>query len=70
MVTGTVKWFDSKKGFGFILGTEEGKDIFVHYTAVQADGYRSLNEGETVTFELVQGPKGMKAENVVRAQAV
>jgi CspA family cold shock protein len=70
MPKGTVKWFNDAKGYGFLRADGREEDIFVHYTAVQADGYRSLNEGEIVTFELVQGPKGMKAENVVRAQAV
>jgi len=69
MTKGTVKWFNDAKGYGFLRVEGQDEDIFVHYTAVQAEGYRSLNEGETVEFELVKGPKGMKAENVVRAEA-
>ena len=69
MNKGTVKWFNDAKGFGFIKAEEHEEDIFVHYSFVQADGFRSLNEGEEVEFELIQGPKGLKAENVVRAQA-
>ena len=69
MPKGTVKWFNDAKGYGFLRVEGQDEDIFVHYTAVQAEGYRSLNEGETVEFELVNGPKGMKAENVVRAEA-
>jgi CspA family cold shock protein len=69
MTKGTVKWFNDAKGYGFLRVDGQDEDIFVHYTAVQAEGYRSLNEGETVEFELVKGPKGMKAENVVRPEA-
>ena len=67
MVTGTVKWFDSKKGFGFILGTEEGKDIFVHYTNIEGEGFRSLKDGESVEFDMVDSGKGLQAQNVRRA---
>ena len=68
MPTGKVKWFSSAKGFGFICCDGADKDIFVHYSAISADGYRSLNEGDQVDFELVDGPKGPKAENVVRVE--
>ncbi len=70
MVTGTVKWFDSKKGFGFIQGPEEGKDIFVHYTSIDGEGFRSLKDGEVVEFELVQSEKGLQAQHVRRATPV
>jgi CspA family cold shock protein len=66
MVAGTVKWFDCKKGFGFIRGDEEGKDIFVHYTSIEGDGFRSLKDGEPVEFELVESDKGLQARNVRR----
>ncbi|MCI0354895.1 MAG: cold-shock protein [Acidobacteria bacterium] len=62
---GTVKWFNATKGYGFIQ-RESGGDVFVHYSAIQADGYRSLNEGETVEFEVQQGPKGLQAANVTK----
>lgn len=65
MEKGTVKWFNDAKGFGFIKRAE-GADVFVHHTAIQSDGFRSLAEGETVEFELIQGPKGLQATNVVR----
>ena len=61
--TGTVKWFNAQKGFGFIQRAE-GKDVFVHYTAIKADGYRSLEEGQQVEFEVVIGDKGPQAQNV------
>jgi len=69
MAKGTVKWFNDAKGYGFLRAEGRDEDIFVHYSAVQAEGYRSLNEGDDVTFDLVEGPKGLKAENVARAQA-
>ncbi|MBP9865396.1 MAG: cold-shock protein [Candidatus Omnitrophica bacterium] len=65
MVTGNVKWFDNTKGFGFI-SREGGKDVFVHHTAIQGDGYKSLEEGQAVQFEVTQGPKGDQASNVVK----
>ena len=67
MSTGKVKWFSNAKGFGFIQVDGQEKDIFVHYSNIQAEGYRTLREGDAVDFDLVQGPKGLKAENVVRA---
>ena len=64
MAKGTVRWFSNAKGYGFIAG-EDGTDIFVHYTGIEEEGYRSLNEGQQVEFELVEGPKGWKAEKVI-----
>ena len=61
--TGTVKWFNKDKGFGFITRST-GEDIFVHHTAIQAGGYKMLDEGDRVEFEVKQGPKGLQAENV------
>ena len=66
--TGTVKWFNDAKGYGFIT-TERGEDVFVHFSAIQAQGFRSLAEGSTVEFDLVQGPKGLQAANVTPANA-
>ena len=63
MQEGIVKWFNAEKGFGFI-SREDGEDVFVHYTAIQGSGYRSLEEGQRVTFEVVEGPKGLQAANV------
>ncbi|MCB9757483.1 MAG: cold-shock protein [Candidatus Omnitrophica bacterium] len=65
MARGKVKWFNNQKGFGFIE-QESGKDVFVHHTAIKADGYRSLEEGQEVEFEIEQGPKGEQAINVVK----
>jgi cold shock protein len=62
--TGNVKWFNDAKGFGFIT-TEEGEDVFVHFSAIQGNGFRSLQEGSAVEFEVVKGPKGLQAANVV-----
>ncbi len=63
MESGTVKWFDNKKGYGF-LAREGGEDVFVHYTAIAGDGYKSLTEGQAVEFEIVDGDKGKQAANV------
>lgn len=60
---GTVKWFNNAKGYGF-LGREDGPDVFVHYSSIQTDGYRSLNEGDPVEFDVVQGTKGPQADQV------
>ena len=65
MENGTVKWFNDAKGFGFIT-REGGPDVFVHHTAIQSEGFRSLNEGDRVEFEVVKGPKGLQAANVRR----
>jgi len=65
-VRGTVKWFNNSKGYGFI-GREDGPDVFVHYSAITGDGYRSLQEGDPVEFEIVEGPKGPQAANVSKA---
>jgi cold shock protein len=64
MATGTVKWFNSEKGFGFIEQDGGGPDVFVHYSAIQSGGYRELNEGQKVEFEVTQGQKGPQADNV------
>lgn len=67
MASGTVKWFNDAKGFGFIETDGGGGDVFVHHNDIQADGYRTLAEGEPVTFEVVDGEKGPRATNVVKA---
>jgi CspA family cold shock protein len=64
MATGTVKWFNDAKGFGFIVQDNGGPDVFCHHTAIQADGFRSLAEGQKVEFETKKGPKGLQAANV------
>ncbi|MCF7925430.1 MAG: cold shock domain-containing protein [Candidatus Izimaplasma sp.] len=64
-MTGTVKWFNSEKGYGFIT-SEEGLDIFVHYSAIQAEGFKSLDEGQEVEFEVVEGDRGPQAANVTK----
>ncbi len=65
MTTGTVKWFSNQKGYGFIT-PEEGNDVFVHHAEIQGEGYKSLEEGQKVEFEIAQGPKGDQAKNVVK----
>ena len=64
MAEGTVKWFNAEKGFGFIAREDGGPDVFVHFSAIQSTGYRSLDEGAKVQFDVTQGPKGPQAENV------
>ncbi|HSM13028.1 MAG TPA: cold-shock protein [Thermoanaerobaculia bacterium] len=64
-IQGTVKWFNAEKGFGFITREDGEKDCFVHHSAIQAEGYKSLSEGQRVEFEVVQGPKGPAADKVV-----
>lgn len=64
MAKGKVKWFNNQKGYGFIA-TDNGKDVFVHYTAIKGDGYKSLQQGQSVEFDVVQGPKGEQASNVI-----
>jgi CspA family cold shock protein len=68
MPQGNVKWFDSKKGFGFII-SPEGKDVFVHFTSIEGEGFRSLKDGEPVDYEQVQGEKGLLAQHVKRLAA-
>ena len=67
MPKGTVKWFNSSKGYGFIISEEDQKDVFVHYSVIEGEGYKSLNEGESVEFEVSEGPKGPLATKVVRS---
>ena len=66
-MTGKVKWFNAEKGYGFIE-REEGGDVFVHFSAIQADGFKTLEEGQAVEFDVVEGPRGEQAANVVRLQ--
>jgi CspA family cold shock protein len=67
MATGTVKWFNESKGYGFITPDDGSKDIFVHFSAIQVDGFKKLTEGQAVTFEIEQSPKGVQATNVMPA---
>lgn len=66
MINGTVKWFNSEKGFGFITA-EDGKDVFVHFSQINKDGFKTLEEGQSVKFEIVEGQKGLQAANVTLA---
>jgi CspA family cold shock protein len=65
MATGTVKWFNDAKGFGFITPDQGGEDLFAHFSAISASGFKTLKEGQQVTFEVTQGPKGKQASNIV-----
>ncbi|HCT3548112.1 TPA: cold-shock protein [Enterococcus faecalis] len=66
MNNGTVKWFKADKGFGFITG-EDGNDVFAHFSAIQSDGFKTLDEGQAVTFDTEEGPRGLQATNIVKA---
>jgi CspA family cold shock protein len=66
MATGKVKWFNNAKGFGFIHEEDKEDDIFVHYTSIEGEGYKSLQDGQPVQFEIIQGPKGLHAKNVLK----
>lgn len=64
MATGTVKWFNESKGFGFITPTDGGKDLFAHFSAIQEQGFKTLTEGQRVSFDVTKGPKGLQASNI------
>ena len=66
MASGKVKWFDNKKGFGFIVSEQTGEDVFVHHTSIEGDGFKTLNEGEVVDYDVIQSMKGLKAQHVHR----
>lgn len=67
LLRGQVKWFDPKKGFGFLVGPE-GQDVFVHYSQIEGDGFRSLKDGQVVSYRLIEGAKGFQAQEVMRVQ--
>lgn len=67
MARGTVKWFNDQKGYGFISPEDGSKDLFVHHTAIRGEGFKSLQEGQTVEFEVTSGPKGLQATDVIKA---
>ena len=69
MAKGTVKWFNDAKGYWFIRADEEPGDIFVHYSSISGDGYKTLTEGDAVTFDIIEGDKGLRAENVIATSA-
>ena len=69
MSTGTVKWFNDAKGYGFITPDEGGEDLFAHFSAIQMNGFKTLKEGQKVSFEIVQGPKGKQASNIQESAA-
>lgn len=64
MSTGKVKWFNAEKGYGFITNNEEGKDVFVHYSSINAEGFKTLEEGQTVTYDVIESDRGQQANNV------
>ena len=68
MATGTVKWFNDAKGFGFVTPEDGGKDVFAHFSAIQEQGFKSLKEGQRVSFDVVTGPKGLQASNIRSAE--
>jgi len=68
MSVGTVKWFSNSKGYGFISPEEGGEDVFAHFSAIQMDGYKTLNEGQRVQFDITDGPKGLQASNIKAAE--
>ena len=67
MATGTVKWFNESKGYGFITPDEKGEDVFAHFSAINMDGFKTLKEGQRVSFEITSGPKGKQASNIMPA---